>query len=316
MMINDYCPTKQPDFFIDNKCTDLLVTIGDSWTWGDSLGQCTVDFDDIPARKAECFGYTMSKKLNSNWLNIGFCGAGNGYLIKCLDDLISGQHVQWLNQASYDDIRDLSWPSKLQEVRDGSHPNILEELRSVYCKSSNPYTELIKQYQNVYIVLTLTETGRDFSRYDWMHHGQTRVADYMVQEEMYNFSWLNQITFDCEYPIIVARNFTVDLDETAEISACLSKNWVQINWENNGADYPGHIDVFDLLVSGPASGVVFKQPSLSSISDYKQWFVQQISMVEPLWNYLRNNSLNHNRATCHPTRESHVLWANYLLDHF
>ena len=313
-MINDYNPRRKPDFFIDGNPNSLLVTIGDSNTWGQGLGRNAGNHDDIESRKAQCYGRTMSNRLNSSWLNLGFSGCGNGYVLKCLDDLISGQHLSWLNQASYDDIRDPSWPMKLEEVRNGPHTDILEELRSVYCQSTNPYTELIKQYQNVYIVVQLTEGGRDASRYDWMLEGQTRVADYLMLEERYNFSWLNRIIDHCEHTIIVARNFTVDLAETEDISRCLPKNWVQVNWDHNGNDHPDK-DINDLLVSGPASGVVFNQPLLAGISDYKEWFVQQTSTVEPLWNYLRNNDLNHNGATCHPTRESHVLWANYLLDY-
>jgi hypothetical protein len=313
-MINDYSARKRPDFFISRDCPNLLVTIGDSWTWGDSLGKCRYGHDDdLEARKNQCFGKTMSQELEADWLNIGFCGAGNGYIIKCLDDLVSGQHVSWLNQCSYDNIRDPSWPLSLQEVRNSLNSNILKELRTVYCQSSNPYTEILGNYKNVYIVLTLTETGRDASRYDWMY-ATGKVRDYIIQEEIYNFTWLNTIISNCKYRILVARNFTIDLKATADISPCISKNWLQINWEHNGQDYPKNIDISEISIEGPVSGVVFNEPFLANFSDYKQWFIDQISKAEPLWDYLRNNSLNHNGSTCHPTHESHVLWANYLLD--
>lgn len=312
-MINDYCPQKIPDFFISNDCHNLLVTIGDSWTWGDSLGKCTANYDDLAARKSQCFGKKISEKLQADWLNLGFCGAGNGYLLKCLDDLISGQHVAWLNQISYDGIRDMSWPLNIQDVRNGTCTAIQEELCTVHCQTSNPYTQLLNKYKNVYIVLTLTETGRDASRYDWMHTCR-EVEQYLIQEEIYNYKWLNDIISRCKHSIVVARNFTVDFDETGSLSPCLPKNWVEINWDNNGSNRWGSIN--DLLISGPASGVVFDMPFLVKMPNYKKWFVNQTTKAEPLWHYLRNNSLNHNQATCHPTDQSHLLWANYILKQF
>jgi hypothetical protein len=315
-MINDYNPRRKPDFFIDGDPNSLLVTIGDSNTWGQGLGRCTQDHDDIESRKAQCYGRTMSNRLNSSWLNLGFSGCGNGYVLKCLDDLISGQHLSWLNQASYDDIRDPSWPMKLEEVRNGPHTDILEELRSVYCQSTNPYTELIKQYQNVYIVVQLTEGGRDASRYDWMLEGQTRVADYLMLEERYNFSWLNQIIDDCEHTIIVGRHANVEFDEESkDISRCLPKTWAQVNWDHDGDDHPDIDSNAALSLTGPYTAVVYQLGLLAGISDYKQWMLEQSEVIEPLWKYAQDSNLYCNESTWHPSRESHVLWANYLLDH-
>jgi len=56
------------DFLINNNET-LLVTIGDSWTWGDEL-----------INREHCFGRVLSQKLNSDWVNLSVTGCGNQYI--------------------------------------------------------------------------------------------------------------------------------------------------------------------------------------------------------------------------------------------
>jgi hypothetical protein len=57
----------------------LLITIGESWTWGDSL----------PAdRLTNIWGYRLANKLQTDWLNIARCGASNFCIFYQLAELI------------------------------------------------------------------------------------------------------------------------------------------------------------------------------------------------------------------------------------
>lgn len=60
---------------------NLLITIGDSWTWGDSLG-CSVHTENNKSYRYENF-YTgiLSKKLNADWLMLAKCGTNNRWIM-------------------------------------------------------------------------------------------------------------------------------------------------------------------------------------------------------------------------------------------
>jgi hypothetical protein len=61
-----------PFNFADYGQKNLLVTFGDSWTWGDEL--------DLGTRTELAYGNTLAKKLNYDWLNLSVPGAGNQYI--------------------------------------------------------------------------------------------------------------------------------------------------------------------------------------------------------------------------------------------
>jgi len=68
---------------ITNK-ENLLVTVGDSWTWGDSLGKISFEdgiFDD-PKRIESLYGKHIKNSLNNyDWINIGYPGTANGWIV-------------------------------------------------------------------------------------------------------------------------------------------------------------------------------------------------------------------------------------------
>jgi hypothetical protein len=58
---------------------NLLICVGDSWTWGDSLGKIYPGQvnDDFEYRTNHIYGALLSQKLNADFLNIGRCGCSN-----------------------------------------------------------------------------------------------------------------------------------------------------------------------------------------------------------------------------------------------
>tara|TARA_Y100000389_G_C17397474_1_gene483404 strand:- start:283 stop:1143 length:861 start_codon:yes stop_codon:yes gene_type:complete len=60
----------------------LLICIGDSWTWGDSLGGTTSQFNNKEARYNEFYTNKLAKKLESDWLMIAWCGTSNTWIMK------------------------------------------------------------------------------------------------------------------------------------------------------------------------------------------------------------------------------------------
>lgn len=68
--ISHYDSSKNP-FDVKNRLSSkLLVTLGDSWSWGDELSD----------RSNKCYGNILSERLQSDWLNLSVPGAGNHYI--------------------------------------------------------------------------------------------------------------------------------------------------------------------------------------------------------------------------------------------
>ena len=57
----------------------LLITSGDSWTWGDSLHNIDVSNNilDDPRRLTSIYGHLLSEKLKSDFVNLAICGGAN-----------------------------------------------------------------------------------------------------------------------------------------------------------------------------------------------------------------------------------------------
>jgi hypothetical protein len=70
---------------INNK-DRLVITVGDSWTWGDHLGN--IDWDkaiDDPIRLKQVFGKLLADKLNADWVNIAMPGCSNYWMLGQLE---------------------------------------------------------------------------------------------------------------------------------------------------------------------------------------------------------------------------------------
>jgi len=69
----------QADFTSISSGDTLLITVGESWTWGDSLPN---------NRLTNVWGYRLATKLQMDWLNIARCGASNFWIFYQLSELI------------------------------------------------------------------------------------------------------------------------------------------------------------------------------------------------------------------------------------
>lgn len=69
----------------------LLVAAGDSWTWGDSLHSST--WPDSNYRTEHIYGNILSEKMQSDFVNLGRCGASNKEIIDRLKDFLNTRPV-------------------------------------------------------------------------------------------------------------------------------------------------------------------------------------------------------------------------------
>ena len=63
--------------FISRHSDKLLVTIGDSWTWGADIA---INHSDDAHRVRSVFGNILSHKLSSDWLNLAIPAQGNFWI--------------------------------------------------------------------------------------------------------------------------------------------------------------------------------------------------------------------------------------------
>ena len=70
----------------------LLITAGDSWTYGDSLGKTKVrmGLDDTEHRINHVYGRLVSEDLHRDWINLALPGISNRLLLSWLDKTLSG----------------------------------------------------------------------------------------------------------------------------------------------------------------------------------------------------------------------------------
>ena len=73
---------------------NLLITIGDSWTYGDRLGQTKVreGRDDAAYRQDKIFGNLLSNKIKCDWINLALPGISNSLMLKWAESgIVSNQ---------------------------------------------------------------------------------------------------------------------------------------------------------------------------------------------------------------------------------
>lgn len=74
-----------------NGSTNLIITAGDSWTWGDSLGGINLSNglrDNYEYRTTHIYGHQIAKSLNADWINIGVVGGANAWILRILFEKI------------------------------------------------------------------------------------------------------------------------------------------------------------------------------------------------------------------------------------
>jgi len=74
-----WCPYN----FVDNNKKNLVITIGDSWTWGADI----CDGDATEQRLKDVFGAIIANELSADFLNLGQSGSCNFHILRRLEEL-------------------------------------------------------------------------------------------------------------------------------------------------------------------------------------------------------------------------------------
>ena len=274
-----YNYTVNPYIEINNNNPNLVICYGDSWTWGDSLGNASAQhrIEDSEFRSQNVYGYHLAKSLNADFVNIATPGVMN----------------YWIHD-------------RLTILCD----HVIERLHTLY--------------NNIYIIVTLTELGRDFefdkyidefrTFYNWSDDPECTGEKILIQAEHFDFLKLKQINNrlpnNCH--MVVGRNFTNTFDVNKSILPNLMlENWTNVLLHKQNISTAGDVAIMSFGIDRFNK---FIQSQQLDTQMFKEWFVNNLSTLA---NYqidcLAKSMYNYNKASKHPTPEGHKLWAEYIL---
>lgn len=137
----------------------LLITVGDSWTWGDHLG--CIDWNSAsndPVRLTQIYGRLLSNQLGSDWINLARPGCSNYWMLEKLEDL-----CPYIEQSNYSKIYVIvTLTEDLREAQYTRRINVNEPYQQMWM-GSNSIEEFLQQVEN-YLLLNLETYFKGLSR--------------------------------------------------------------------------------------------------------------------------------------------------------
>ncbi len=139
-----------PYYHLVRNKKSLLITAGDSWTYGDSLGKTKVrlGIDDTEYRLNNIYGKLLADRIDADWINFALPGASNQLIINWLTELL-------LTITDYNSIicvitltesgrhEELSLIDKLK------YPTLKETLDGILCNTYQQISLLQEKYKNI-----------------------------------------------------------------------------------------------------------------------------------------------------------------------
>lgn len=247
-----------PFNFVSHNGANLVVTVGDSWTWGADM---TPDNNDI-FRIQNHFGMQLSKNLDSDWLGLGQNGSGNFWI--------------------YDKICELA--------------DLIPQL----------------EYQHIYVVCTLTETGRainsrldiDFYRFFLENHCNDLIS-FLNNRCVDNIIQVLSV-FD-NVSLHMGTNFVDYLGHSYD--CLMPKPWLELICNHHGYPYYGNCQVVSPAVIQELEQLKSLVPD-NKLIDYWQFLN---NLTEQALQRERMISTVPGIKKLHPSAHSHSLWADYIL---
>jgi hypothetical protein len=250
--------------------------LGDSWTWGDSLGQTVSGHnkDDTEYRLSHIYGHHLSSSLNSDFVNFAQPGWSNFAIFENIDSILSqvtNKYKQiYLVITLTENCRELCahnmWPVRTDFSKDPESLNAF--LEDYEARVLTHFKNIVIKYKNVQPLI-----GRNFT-----------------------FSYNN--------------NLSILKDMQPE------KNWVEILSDYQGLPgYPTNLRILSQMAYNPIENY-FRESDIRLFQKFKWEMLEFFSAMSDAINWLDQSTLNFKKATRHPTEMGHKLWADYLLTYF
>ena len=159
-------PTNTFDF-VGNNSKILLVTVGDSWTWGSDLSP---NNHNNQHRRDNVYGHVLAKSMSADWLNLALSAQGNFWIadmVEQLSKIITSLEyekiyivctftgvLRWFNTHFDKDINYIDWfKNNIDKKED--FDKLLAFLNSVcvnkILRSLSPYNHVILKVANNFV---------------------------------------------------------------------------------------------------------------------------------------------------------------------
>jgi hypothetical protein len=173
---------------INNKST-LLITAGDSWTWGDSLFDISMSKTlDHPDRVKFIYGSLIAEKLECDFVNLGKCAGSNFEILNLVDSVLK------FNYEKYDQIFVIiTLTENLRELKTSvwtpSKHDTLEEFLLLYEENMfYDISKVIEKYNKSKFLIT-----RNFTH--TFEHNRKLIDQFTT-----NKIWVETLPNDTPYP--------------------------------------------------------------------------------------------------------------------
>lgn len=147
LSIPNWSKIQNPYYYADRNSRELIVTVGDSWTYGDSLGNTKVrnGQDDTEYRLDHVYGNLLTQQLGTDWMNLALPGASNYCMLNWLGQLLDRKY----NYQSITCIVTLTEAGRHEELR-WTEGNLLQPaLENIVVKTYGMVKELRLRFPRV-----------------------------------------------------------------------------------------------------------------------------------------------------------------------
>lgn len=261
---------------------NLLIVVGDSWSWGDHLGEIDwkTKFDD-PIRLTQTYGRKLSDLLDADWVGLTRPGASNYWMYQRLCEVIpeilqrAEQYTNiYLVITLTEDLRETWYPYEYEQLKDNCGIDIVNAYKEFYSTSGSlmEFLTLVQQF-----------LFRNFE------------------------SLLAQLP---GVNAVISRAFTDNLITSTHL---LEKTWCDVFQDNiQYADYQKPVMFLGQMAVDPLLNTIFPSQGKERELQSKMEFIELMDRVATRWNFLAFSKYNMFGSTNHPTPEGHQVWADYL----
>lgn len=281
---------------------NLTITVGDSWTWGDSLGKTTTEFDDKEHRVSHIYGSILANKLQSDFINIGIPGGSNLYILLFLEKVLCSLVKKYKNIHIIFTLTESGRELANGFLQQRSHYN---EWAGKDWPTFDNIVNKTATTEQIELVLKDIK-GTHFSDVVGLYlaiQPSTTLFELLQRYETYTVNSIRQRVPN----IILARNFTTILNKDL---FDIKERWTDvISTNGNLSKYP---DVHVMSTTG-LDPLVEMCKHLDK-NQFKQEWVCILDESNKGVDWLINSPYNSNRATKHPQEQAHQWWAEYLYE--
>lgn len=260
--------------FVQKASRKLVVTVGESWTWGDSLGQANhfTGIDDKEFRLSNNYGGQLAKTLNADFLNVAEPGQSNLWIATQLHTILKNLHEF--------DYNEILIAVTLTEIG--------REFESELDAGRN-YGELLADISNI----------NDFFK----------VLSTMISAEIQkSLDLINTIT-NKKIKIFLGTNF---VESNYPGPGIFNKSWVQLIAEKQNMEVSIPCYVANSWVYERYSRITCYAKRVNR-EKYLKEMENIFETAEKRIDFLDRSRYNVNSGSKHPTIEGHEIWKECIL---